>query len=171
MGKCEFALFCSFLRVFGRFLPAFCGNLVLFASMPCAYLYVNNFFPASLAWELRSLQRSPAEGPCGKGPFLTWGGRCGPRLAAASQGGRSPAREIAESAEKGGNRERATRKNCSAGPCAPRMSSNPTREGEPSRYTFRLRQELRRDKTPWQAGGKAGSGGRKCLSPVFPLKK
>jgi len=57
MGKCEFALFCSFLRGFGRFLPAFCGNLVLFASMPCAYLYVNNFFPAPLARDLRRLHR------------------------------------------------------------------------------------------------------------------
>jgi len=57
MGKCEFALFCSFLRGFGRFLPAFCGNLVLFASMPFAYLYVSNYFSASLAWELHSLQR------------------------------------------------------------------------------------------------------------------
>ncbi|MBA7569048.1 hypothetical protein ES708_10785 [subsurface metagenome] len=39
----------------------------LFPSMPCAYLYVNNFFPASLAWDLRSLHRSP------RGPFCDMG--------------------------------------------------------------------------------------------------
>jgi hypothetical protein len=57
------------LRVLVRFLPVFGPYFALFSSMSCACLYVNNFFPASLAWELPSLQRSP------EGPFLTWGGR------------------------------------------------------------------------------------------------
>ena len=72
-------------------------------------------------------------------------------------------------------RVRATRKNCSAGPCAPRMSSNPTREGEPSRYTFRLRQELRRDPpspeaSAWQARRRGRQGDGKAAFATCSLK-
>ena len=35
--------FTPFLHVFDRFLPVFVPYFALFASMPCAYLYVNNF--------------------------------------------------------------------------------------------------------------------------------
>ena len=44
-----FALFCRFLRVFGRFLGAFCGNFGLLPSMSCAYLYVHNFPPTRVS--------------------------------------------------------------------------------------------------------------------------
>jgi len=56
-ASADFATFCSFLRGFWPVLGAFCGHWALFASMSCAYLYVNNYFSASLAWDLRSLHR------------------------------------------------------------------------------------------------------------------
>jgi hypothetical protein len=40
-----------------RFLPVFGPFFALFPSMSCAYLYVNNYFSAPLAWKLHSLQR------------------------------------------------------------------------------------------------------------------
>jgi len=49
--------FSTFFTFLDRFLPVFGPYFALFPSMSCAYLYVNNFFPASLAWELHSLQR------------------------------------------------------------------------------------------------------------------
>jgi len=48
---------------------------ILFPSMPCAYHYVSNFFPVSLAWELHSLQRGDRGERSPKGPFFTWGER------------------------------------------------------------------------------------------------
>ena len=45
--------FAPFLHVFDRFLPVFGPHFALFSSMSCAYLYVNNFFPVSLACRLR----------------------------------------------------------------------------------------------------------------------
>ena len=48
--------FSTFFAFFDRFLPVFGAYFALFPSMPCAYLYVSNFFSARLAWKLRSLQ-------------------------------------------------------------------------------------------------------------------
>jgi len=44
--------FSTFFTFLGRFLPVFVPFFALFPSMPCAYLYVNNFFPVSLACRL-----------------------------------------------------------------------------------------------------------------------
>ncbi len=55
-ASANFDFFRGFFTFLGRFLPVFVPYFALFSSMSCAYLYVNNFFPASLAWELRSLQ-------------------------------------------------------------------------------------------------------------------
>jgi len=49
--------FAPFLRFFDRFLGAFCGHWALFASMSCAYLYVNNYFSAPLAWNVLTSNR------------------------------------------------------------------------------------------------------------------
>ena len=156
-ASADFATFCRFLQVFDRLLGAFCGHWVLFASMTCAYLYVNNFSPACLAWELHSLHRS---GPPWHGHEPCRGRRPEPH---PGQGGRSPAREVAEIAENGGDGERAARKNCSAGPCAPRMSSNPTREGEPTPGPAFAGGFGVASKTPWQAGGR--QSGLRDLQP------
>ena len=56
-ASADFATFCRFLQVFDRLLGAFCGHRGLFASMSCACLYVNNFFSASLAWDLLTSNR------------------------------------------------------------------------------------------------------------------
>ena len=56
-ASANFDFFRGFFAFLVRFLPVFVPFFALFPSMPCAYLYVNNFFPASLAWDLRSLQR------------------------------------------------------------------------------------------------------------------
>jgi hypothetical protein len=52
--------FSTFFAFLGRFLPVFVPYFALFSSMSCAYLYVNNFFSAPLAWNVRggSPQRS-----------------------------------------------------------------------------------------------------------------
>ena len=51
-ASANFDFFRGFFAFFDRFLPVFVPNFALFPSMPCAYLYVNNFFPASLACRL-----------------------------------------------------------------------------------------------------------------------
>jgi len=60
----NFDFFRGFFLFLVRFLPVFVPYFALFPSMPCAYLYVNNYFSVPLAWDLRSLQRSgPRQGP------------------------------------------------------------------------------------------------------------
>jgi len=49
--------FSTFFAFLARFLPVFAPYFALFPSMPCAYLYVNNYFSVSLARDLHSLQR------------------------------------------------------------------------------------------------------------------
>jgi hypothetical protein len=56
-ASANFDFFRGFFTFFDRFLPVFGPYFALFSSMSCAYLYVNNFFPASLAWDLHSLHR------------------------------------------------------------------------------------------------------------------
>ena len=48
----NFDFFRGFFAFLARFLPVLGPYFALFPSMPCAYLYVNNFFPARLAWDL-----------------------------------------------------------------------------------------------------------------------
>jgi hypothetical protein len=103
-ASANFDFFRGFFLFLARFLPVFVPYFALFPSMSWAYLYVNNFFPVSLAWELHSLHRrdrrgrrerresgekarrqtaqpstQPRRGPTTnkdpEGPFLTWGGR------------------------------------------------------------------------------------------------
>ena len=56
-ASANFDFFRGFFTFLVRFLPVFRPYFALFPSMPCAYLYVNNYFSASLARDLRSLQR------------------------------------------------------------------------------------------------------------------
>jgi len=56
-ASANFDFFRGFFAFLARFLQVFVPYFALFPSMPCAYLYVSNFFPVSLAWELRSLHR------------------------------------------------------------------------------------------------------------------
>ena len=56
-ASANFDFFRGFFLFLDRFLPVFVPYFALFSSMPCAYLYVNNFFSVSLAWDLHSLQR------------------------------------------------------------------------------------------------------------------
>ena len=49
----NFDFFRGFFLFLDRFLPVFVPYFALFPSMPCAYLYVNNFFPVSLAWNVQ----------------------------------------------------------------------------------------------------------------------
>jgi hypothetical protein len=56
-ASANFDFFRGFFTFLGRFLPVFRPFFALFPSMSWAYLYVNNFFPVSLAWGLRSLHR------------------------------------------------------------------------------------------------------------------
>ena len=51
-ASANFDFFRGFFLFLGRFLPVFVPFFALFPSMPCAYLYVNNFFPVSLACRL-----------------------------------------------------------------------------------------------------------------------
>ena len=53
-ASANFDFFRGFFTFFDRFLPVFVPFFALFPSMSWAYLYVNNFFPASLAWFLRT---------------------------------------------------------------------------------------------------------------------
>jgi len=103
-ASANFDFFRGFFAFFDRFLPVFVPNFALFPSMPCAYLYVNNYFSVSLARELHSLQRSgprpePHPGQGGRSPLA---GQARRGLTAAREGaaghgrGRSPAREHAE---------------------------------------------------------------------------
>ena len=55
-ASANFDFFRGFFTFLGRFLPVFGPFFALFPSMSCAYLYVNNYFSASLAWKLHSLQ-------------------------------------------------------------------------------------------------------------------
>jgi hypothetical protein len=116
-----------------------------------------------------------------------WHGNCTAFNAAGHGRGRSPAREIAEYAEKGGDWGKATANGTAftaenaedaenggnggngettrnpelpSTPCAVDLGLGTLDCG----YAARLRPTA----TPWQAGGKAGSGGRKCLSPEIP---
>jgi len=120
-ASADFATFCSFLQVFDRFLGAFCGHWALFASMSCAYLYVNNFFSASLAWKLHSLQRRDRRGRrerrrLGKGNGERHGLQrrdaasrpCSPSRASGSNEGRPERGRRAEGAEKDGDWGKAT---------------------------------------------------------------
>jgi len=52
-ASANFDFFRGFFTFLVRFLPVFGPYFALFPSMPCAYLYVNNFFPVSLAWNVR----------------------------------------------------------------------------------------------------------------------
>ena len=56
-ASANFDFFRGFFTFLARFLPVFVPNFALFPSMSCAYLYVNNYFSVSLAWELHSLHR------------------------------------------------------------------------------------------------------------------
>jgi len=51
-ASADFDFFRGFFAFLGRFLPVFGPYFALFPSMPCAYLYVNNYFSASLACRL-----------------------------------------------------------------------------------------------------------------------
>ena len=55
-ASANFDFFRGFFTFLVRFLPVFMPFFALFPSMPCAYLYVNNYFSVTLAWDLRSLQ-------------------------------------------------------------------------------------------------------------------
>jgi len=120
-ASADFATFCSFLSRFWPVLRAFCGHSGLFASMSCAYLYVNNFFSASLAWELHSLQRRDRRGRrerrrLGKGNGERHGLQrrdaasrpCSPSRASGSNEGRPERGRRAEGAEKDGDWGKAT---------------------------------------------------------------
>jgi len=54
--------FSTFFAFLVRFLPVFVPYFALFSSMSCAYLYVNNYFPARLAWDLHRLHRRGRRG-------------------------------------------------------------------------------------------------------------
>ena len=56
-ASANFDFFRGFFTFFDRFLPVFRPFFALFPSMPCAYLYVNNFFSASLARDLLTSNR------------------------------------------------------------------------------------------------------------------
>jgi len=56
-ASANFDFFRGFFAFLVRFLPVFGPYFALFPSMSYAYLYVHNFFPASLAWKLHSLHR------------------------------------------------------------------------------------------------------------------
>ena len=76
----NFDFFRGFFTFLVRFLPVFRPYFALFPSMPCAYLYVSNFFPVSLAWDLRSLQRRDRrERRGGGGGEATRNPECGTR--------------------------------------------------------------------------------------------
>ena len=51
-ASADLVLFSTFFAFLDRFLPVFVPFFALFSSMSCAYLYVNNFFLASLACRL-----------------------------------------------------------------------------------------------------------------------
>jgi len=56
-ASANFDFFRGFFLFLDRFLPVFVPYFALFPSMPCAYLYVSNFFPVSLAWDLHTSNR------------------------------------------------------------------------------------------------------------------
>ena len=97
---CDFGRFGARFR---RILTTSGDPAELLASMSCAYLYVNNFFSARLAWELHTgaspQRRRERRGKIGLGERRNDGG-----FTAAGHGRiRSPARENAEDAEKDGD--------------------------------------------------------------------
>ena len=53
----NFDFFRGFFPFLVRFLPVFRPYFALFSSMSCAYLYVNNYFSASLAWNVHTSNR------------------------------------------------------------------------------------------------------------------
>jgi hypothetical protein len=65
-------LFSTFFAFFDRFLPVFVPFFALFPSMSCTYLYVNNFFSASLACRLLNggLTAKDAKGGLGEPGFV-----------------------------------------------------------------------------------------------------
>jgi len=52
-ASANFDFFRGFFTFLVRFLPVFGAYFALFPSMSCAYLYVNNYFSVSLAWNVR----------------------------------------------------------------------------------------------------------------------
>jgi hypothetical protein len=122
--------FSTFFTFLDRFLPVFVPYFALFPSMPCAYLYVNNFFSARLARNVltsnrkgrqarkgrigegqtthrEAIRRKNAEGGWGEqrnGTAFTAAGHPGTATSRAVAGGRGriPARGDAENAENGG---------------------------------------------------------------------
>jgi len=58
-ASANFDFFGGFFTFLGRFLPVLGPYFALFPSMPCAYLYVNNFFPVSLAWNVQGGSKQP----------------------------------------------------------------------------------------------------------------
>jgi hypothetical protein len=56
-ASANFDFFRGFFLFLGRFLPVFVPFFALFSSMSCAYLYVNNYFSVTLAWNVLTSNR------------------------------------------------------------------------------------------------------------------
>jgi hypothetical protein len=169
----------------GRFLPVFVPFFALFPSMSCAYLYVNNYFSASLAWDLLTSNRKVRKARKGRfGEQRTrkpepgnrkGDGENGTAFNAAGHGrGRSPARESAEGDSGNGERQRGTR-NVECGmkrQNGVRLGASPWSAAEKiPQFLFPFLLETpagrvsRRAGISRPAGAQKGRGGRAAFSP------
>jgi hypothetical protein len=128
----NFDFFRGFFTLLDRFLPVFVPFFALFSSMPCAYLYVNNFFPVSLAWELHSLHRRGAENAENGGNGGTENPETGKGTAKTAQPSpqRSQRPALSERSESKGRRGRIGGKKVQSAKCRVQNDERRTRKPE-----------------------------------------